>query len=72
MSETSEQDADTRNRAAVVNGEYRSGRPLDEALTELDRCSGTQFDPRVVEALRAYLRSQGAAATAIREQARHG
>ena len=43
---------------------YRRGRPAEEALDELDRCSGTQFDPRVVDALKAYLsRSHGAAAT---------
>jgi len=29
---------------------YRKGRSIDEALTELERCKGTQFDPRIVEA----------------------
>jgi HD-GYP domain-containing protein (c-di-GMP phosphodiesterase class II) len=43
---------------------YRRGRPAAEALEELDRCGGTQFDPRVVDALKAYLRrSHGAAVT---------
>lgn len=28
---------------------YRKGRPMDEIISELKRCSGTQFDPRVVE-----------------------
>ncbi|MCW2984890.1 MAG: hypothetical protein JWR63_2460, partial [Conexibacter sp.] len=30
---------------------YRHARPLDTALTELRRCSGTQFDPEVVAAV---------------------
>jgi two-component system cell cycle response regulator len=27
---------------------YRATRPMDEALAELRRCAGTQFDPQVV------------------------
>jgi HD-GYP domain-containing protein (c-di-GMP phosphodiesterase class II) len=30
---------------------YRSALTRQEALTELERCSGTQFDPQVVAAL---------------------
>ncbi|TAK58267.1 MAG: PAS domain S-box protein [Dehalococcoidia bacterium] len=30
---------------------YRSGRPIEEAVAEIDACSGTQFSPRVVDAL---------------------
>ncbi len=30
---------------------YRSTMPLDVAITEIRRCSGTQFDPRLVELL---------------------
>jgi PAS domain S-box-containing protein/diguanylate cyclase (GGDEF)-like protein len=30
---------------------YRRGRPMQEAIDEIVRCSGTQFSPRVVEAL---------------------
>jgi diguanylate cyclase (GGDEF)-like protein/putative nucleotidyltransferase with HDIG domain len=30
---------------------YRSGRPLDWAVREIKRCSGQQFNPRVVDAL---------------------
>jgi HD-GYP domain-containing protein (c-di-GMP phosphodiesterase class II) len=30
---------------------YRRGLSQDEAAAELRRCSGTQFDPRVVDAL---------------------
>jgi diguanylate cyclase (GGDEF)-like protein/putative nucleotidyltransferase with HDIG domain len=36
---------------------YRSGRSHREAMKELRRCSGEQFDPRVVEALLAVLDS---------------
>ena len=32
---------------------YRRGRPLDEALAEIERCAGTQFDPAVVRAFLA-------------------
>lgn len=36
---------------------YRRGRPVPAALAELERCAGTQFDPRMVAALtRALLR----------------
>jgi HD-GYP domain-containing protein (c-di-GMP phosphodiesterase class II) len=30
---------------------YRARLPREEALAELRRCAGTQFDPRVVDAL---------------------
>ncbi|XHM95938.1 HD-GYP domain-containing protein [Peterkaempfera sp. SMS 1(5)a] len=30
---------------------YRRGRPVPEAVAELRRCAGTQFDPRMVQAL---------------------
>ncbi len=29
---------------------YQSPRPVDEARAEIERCAGTQFDPRVIEA----------------------
>jgi putative nucleotidyltransferase with HDIG domain len=32
---------------------YRRGRQLDEALAEVERCSGSQFDPQVVTAFLA-------------------
>jgi diguanylate cyclase (GGDEF)-like protein/putative nucleotidyltransferase with HDIG domain len=35
---------------------YRPRRPVDEALAELDRHAGTQFDPECVSALRSVLR----------------
>jgi HD-GYP domain-containing protein (c-di-GMP phosphodiesterase class II) len=34
---------------------YRKALPRAEAVAELRRCSGTQFDPRVVDALLASL-----------------
>jgi HD-GYP domain-containing protein (c-di-GMP phosphodiesterase class II) len=37
--------------AMTTDRPYRAGRTLKEALEELQRCSGTQFDPQVVEAL---------------------
>ena len=30
---------------------YRAARTVDEAIEELQRCAGTQFDPACVEAL---------------------
>ena len=37
--------------ALTSNRPYRPARSPEEALAELRRCAGTQFDPRVVEAL---------------------
>jgi HD-GYP domain-containing protein (c-di-GMP phosphodiesterase class II) len=39
--------------AMTTDRPYRKARPADEALAELRRCSGTDFDPGVVEALAA-------------------
>ncbi len=41
--------------AIVTDRAYRDARPPDEALAELARCSGTQFDPRVVAAFAAMM-----------------
>ncbi|MET9510219.1 HD-GYP domain-containing protein [Streptomyces flavidovirens] len=38
---------------------YRRARPVGTALRELERCAGTQFDPRMVEALTRALARQG-------------
>jgi putative nucleotidyltransferase with HDIG domain len=45
-------DAMTSDRA------YRSAMPLEEAIDELYRCSGTQFSPEVVEALVRSIRKR--------------
>jgi HD-GYP domain-containing protein (c-di-GMP phosphodiesterase class II) len=37
--------------AITTDRPYRAGRSAEEALEELRRCSGTHFDPQVVEAL---------------------
>jgi diguanylate cyclase (GGDEF)-like protein len=36
--------------AMIANRPYRAARTVEEALDELRRCSGTQFDPAVVDA----------------------
>jgi diguanylate cyclase (GGDEF)-like protein/putative nucleotidyltransferase with HDIG domain len=41
--------------AMTADRPYRRARPVDEALEELDRLSGTQFDPACVDALRFAL-----------------
>lgn len=38
---------------------YKPGRSVDEAIQELHRCSGTQFDPAVVEAFVRSLETTG-------------
>jgi HD-GYP domain-containing protein (c-di-GMP phosphodiesterase class II) len=39
--------------AMTTDRPYRKARPVEEAVAELRRCSGTDFDPAVVEALAA-------------------
>jgi HD-GYP domain-containing protein (c-di-GMP phosphodiesterase class II) len=41
--------------AMTTDRPYRKARPVPEALAELHNCSGTQFDPDVVEALIAVI-----------------
>jgi HD-GYP domain-containing protein (c-di-GMP phosphodiesterase class II) len=41
--------------AMTTDRPYRKARPVDEAVAEVQRCSGTDFDPAVVEALAASL-----------------
>jgi HD-GYP domain-containing protein (c-di-GMP phosphodiesterase class II) len=43
--------------AMTTDRPYRRGRPVAEAVTELRRCSGTDFDPVVVDALAAAVES---------------
>lgn len=40
---------------------YRKGCPLEEALAEIERCSGSQFDPQVVAALHRVAATKGPA-----------
>jgi HD-GYP domain-containing protein (c-di-GMP phosphodiesterase class II) len=41
--------------AMTTDRPYRKARPVAEAVAELRRCAGTDFDPDVVEALAAAL-----------------
>jgi len=41
--------------AMVTDRAYRAARPAADALAELARCAGTQFDPRVVAAFTAVI-----------------
>jgi diguanylate cyclase (GGDEF)-like protein/putative nucleotidyltransferase with HDIG domain len=41
--------------AMTTTRSYREAMSVSDALEELDRCAGTQFDPRVVAAFRAVL-----------------
>src|SRR5262249_15000079 len=43
---------------------YRAALPLGHAIAELERCAGTQFDPRVVAALVEVVVPTGADAAA--------
>jgi HD-GYP domain-containing protein (c-di-GMP phosphodiesterase class II) len=45
--------------AMISKRPYREPRPVEEALEELLRCSGTQFDPRCVSALERVLGPSG-------------
>src|SRR5699024_1303099 len=47
--------------AMVTDRAYRRGRPPREALEELERCSGGQFDPDVVVAFIAVMANDFAA-----------
>lgn len=48
--------------AMIADRPYRHRLLVDDAIAELRRCSGTDFDPRVVEALIAVLTEMDAAA----------
>jgi HD-GYP domain-containing protein (c-di-GMP phosphodiesterase class II) len=43
----------------VSDRAYKAARPFGEALDELRRCAGTQFDPAIVEAFLESLRVFG-------------
>ena len=44
--------------AMTTDRSYRRAMTLDDALAELNRCSGTQFDPAVVTALEQVMRER--------------
>jgi hypothetical protein len=46
-----------------VRGAYKTARSYEEALFELRRCAGTQFDPKIVEAFLESLGMYGDART---------
>jgi HD-GYP domain-containing protein (c-di-GMP phosphodiesterase class II) len=41
--------------ALTSNRPYRAAVTAEEALAEMERCAGKQFDPRCVQALKAHL-----------------
>jgi len=45
--------------AMVTDRSYRPAMSVDDALAELERCAGTQFDPAVVQAFTAYVLREG-------------
>jgi HD-GYP domain-containing protein (c-di-GMP phosphodiesterase class II) len=45
--------------AIIADRSYRRGRSAAEAMDELQRCAGTQFDPAVVAAFAAVLVADG-------------
>jgi HD-GYP domain-containing protein (c-di-GMP phosphodiesterase class II) len=44
--------------AMTTDRSYRKARPVDEAIAELRRCSGTDFDPATVDALAAVFAAE--------------
>ncbi len=50
--------------AMTTNRPYRQALPVDDAIRELERCSGSQFDPEVVEHFLVVLRARASAAAA--------
>jgi HD-GYP domain-containing protein (c-di-GMP phosphodiesterase class II) len=53
--------------AMVADRPYRRGRSQQEAILELRRCSGTQFDPRIVDAFIEVLESSEGAVRTVHE-----
>ena len=50
--------------AMVSDRPYRGGRSIEDALAELRRCAGTQFDPAVVAAFAAVVAERNHVASA--------
>jgi HD-GYP domain-containing protein (c-di-GMP phosphodiesterase class II) len=55
--------------AMVADRPYREPRSDEDALRELERCAGTQFDPRVVAAFREALADARASTASWRRAA---
>jgi two-component system cell cycle response regulator len=51
--------------AMISNRSYSTASTIDDALAELDRCSGTQFDPAIVNAFRHVMVRRTQAPTMI-------
>jgi diguanylate cyclase (GGDEF)-like protein/putative nucleotidyltransferase with HDIG domain len=47
---------------------YHQGRPIGDSVDELRRCAGTQFEPRVVEALVELLEADALPVLALRDE----
>ena len=41
--------------AMISNRSYSTASTIDDALAELDRCAGTQFDPAIVDAFQRVM-----------------
>jgi HD-GYP domain-containing protein (c-di-GMP phosphodiesterase class II) len=49
--------------AMTTNRSYRAALPLEVAIAELRDCAGTQFDPRVADAIIAVVSERGGTPT---------
>jgi putative nucleotidyltransferase with HDIG domain len=45
--------------AMISNRAYRKGLGIEKTMAEMDRCSGTQFDPQIVDALKRLMAKIG-------------
>lgn len=45
--------------AMISNRAYRKGLGIEKTMAEMERCSGTQFDPRIVDALKRLMSRLG-------------